>query len=98
MSDISYKIGEEIIYKNSDHVEPGIIESIRTNKDTQSPIIDIKFKGGRRVEASIDTVMSRDETDLSNIPYTSNDFIENAKCLTHDELQHLQNPLPLTPL
>ena len=95
---IPYDVGEEIVYKNSDHVEKGVIEAIRYNNKTGAPVVDVKFRGGRRLESALDTISALDETDITNLPYTSNDFVEHAKCLTSDELQQLQHPLPLTKL
>ena len=67
-----YKVEEEVIYKNFDHIESGIMESISRGKCTDSPIFDQKFKKGYKIKASFDTVISRDAKDFSHLPYTSN--------------------------
>ena len=95
---IPYTIGEEIIYKNCDHVEKGVIEAIKSNPETKAPIFEIKFRGGRRIESKMDTLAALDDSDITNLPYTSEDFIEHARCLNKDELHQIQHPLPLTKL
>ena len=74
-----YKCGEEILYKNEDHIEKGIIESIN-RKDKISDIqYDIKFQDGRKMTAFCDNTNVLDETDLSLVPNEVNDFLEQKK-------------------
>ena len=42
--------------------------------------------------------MAMDETNVSQIPYTYEEFIQNAKCLMAEELELIKHPLPLTPI
>ena len=96
--DIPYKIGEEVLYKNNDHVEKGVIENICIDKQLNDYKINVKFRGGRKIDANRDNIMALDETDVSQVPYTSQEFLQHAKCLTAEELDLLKHPLPLTPL
>ena len=98
INDIPYKIGEEVLYKNNDHVEKGVIERICLDKQLQDYKFDIKFKGGQKVITSRDSIMALDETDVSQIPYTSEEFLQHAKCLTAEELDLIKRPLPLSPV
>ena len=98
INDIPYKIGEQIVYKNCDHVEKGIIEAIKCDKTSNAPLLEIKFKDGRKVDSAIDTIMATDENDVGQLPYSTNEFINHAKCLTADELNLIKNPLPLNKL
>ena len=98
INNIPYKIGEEVLYKNNDHVEKGVIECICLDKQLQDYKFDIKFKGGQKVITSRDSIMALDETDVSQIPYTSEEFLQHAKCLTAEELDLIKRPLPLSPV
>ena len=95
---IPYAIGESVLYKKVDHVEKGVVEKIFLDSKTQSPCLEIKFGDGQRVEASMNNVMAIDESDISVIPNTAQEFVEHSKCLTAEDLKLLQHPVPLTKL
>ena len=89
---VPYKIGEEVMYKNNDHIEKGVIEDITLDKERSKIVMGIKFTGNRRVTANLDQIMSSDETDVATIPFTAEDYVEQAKCLNAEELQILKRP------
>ena len=93
-----YNVGEEVLYKNVDHVETGIVEKVQIDKNTNSPVFKIKFRDNRNAVAQADMLQSNDETDLANIPIKPNEFLTHTKCLTQQEILQLQNPTPLSPL
>ena len=45
-----------------------------------------------------DQIMSIDETDVATIPYTSTEYLEQAKCLNNEELSMLRDPQKLSDL
>ena len=98
LQDVPYKIGEEVTYKYDDHVEKGIIDKITFDLEKKDHDFCIIFKDGRRVIANKNSIMADDETDISQVPYTSEEFLQNAKCLTQEELNLLKHPLPLSSL
>ena len=70
-----YSVGEEVIYKHNDHIEKGIIEKIYVDKDPSQFVAIIKFSGNRTVRANFDEIMAQDETDVSAIPFSSEDYL-----------------------
>ena len=62
------------------------------------PMVNIKFSGNRNVKAHFNQIMSKDETDVATIPFTSAEYLEQAKCLNEKELKMLQNPDKLSNL
>ena len=94
-----YDVGEEVLYKNVDHVEHGVIDKI-TKERTNSLDLNyhVKFKDNRKVIATKDNLQGIDETDVATIPTKDEDYSEYQKCLTLKEIQMLKNPLPLTNL
>ena len=88
----NYDCGEEVIYKNTDHIEKGVIEKVDIDKKTKDFIYDIEFRDDRKITTSRDHVMAVDETDVSILPSEAKDFIYNAKCLTREEIQQIKNP------
>ena len=89
---VLYNIGEEVIYKNNDHIEKGVIENIAIDKEQSKLLAQVKFSGNRKVTANLDQIMSLDETNVATIPSTSAEYIEQAKCLNKEELQMLKHP------
>jgi len=94
---IPYSVGEEIMYRNGEHVENAIIEEVFRD-EIKVPKIKIKFKDDRTLCANIDNIKSPDETDVSIIPSKSSEYASHAKCLTAKELNMLKHPLPLSKL
>ena len=95
---VPYEIGEEITFKNKDHVEKGIIEEIGILDYSNTPTFTIKFRDDRKESAHPDQISADGETDAADIPISPDEFLNNAKYLNEDHLQKLQNPLPLTDL
>ena len=93
-----YECGEEILYKNAEHVEKGIIEAINKDDVNNNVLYEIKFRDDRKVTAFQDNIKAPDETDLSVVPNDANDFLQSSKCLTKEELNLIQHPHPLIPL
>ena len=89
---VPYQIGEEVIYKNNDHIEKGVIKEITVDKEQSKIVANIKFTGNSKVTVNFDQIMSLDETDVTTIPFTAADYVEQAKCLNSEELQILQKP------
>ena len=89
---IPYNIGKEVVYKNNDHIEKGVIEDITIDKDQSKFLVHVKFSGNRKVITNFDQIMSHNETDVASIPHTTADYIEQAKCLNEKELQILKRP------
>ena len=95
---VPYAIGEEIVYKNNDHIEKGVIEDISIDKDDSQFLAHVKFSGNRKAVAKFDQIMALEETDLATIPYTSSEYIQQARCLNEEELSMLKNPCRLSEL
>ena len=93
-----YKHGEEVIYKNEDHVEKGIIEDVYRDPSTKDILYEIKFRDDRRLKTFKENIMAKGETDVSLLPNEVSDFIHQSKCLTADEVEMIRNPKKLTNL
>lgn len=95
---VPYRVGEGVLYKQGDHVESEIIDKILFRKDQSAPMIDVRFHKNRKETAYLDNIQALDETDVSTVPTTNEDYNKHTKCLTHAELQMLKNPKQLTRL
>jgi len=93
-----YECGEEIVYKNGEHVEAGIIESIKVNDKADSILYSITFRDDRKVTANPNNILASDETDVSIVPTTTQDFVHHSKCLTKEEIELIRHPHPLSKL
>ena len=93
-----YDVGEEVLYKNKDHVEKGIIEGIKLLDYSNTPEITVKFRDTRKATAHPDQISTSEETDAADIPISPQEFLENAIHLSEDDLQKLKNPNQLTDL
>ena len=82
----TYDYGEEVIYKNADHVERGVIEIIAVDGTNKNVLYDLKFRDDRRITTNKDHVFATDETDVSILPNDAEDFVHQAKYLTAEEL------------
>ena len=92
-----YDVGEDILYKNEDHVENGIIDKItKSHKNSLELDYHIKFKDNRKVVTTKDHIQSIDETDVATVPISTKDYKHHEQCLTQTEIQLLKNPLPLS--
>ena len=87
-----YGCGEEVIYKNEDHVEKGIIEKVIHDADKNAMIYDVKFRDDRKIKAMEDNLLAADETDVSILPDDAQDFVHQSKCLTLDEIKMVRDP------
>ena len=94
---IPYSVGEEVMYKNGDHVENVLIEGIFMDEPNIHKL-KIQFKDGRTICANVENVKSSDDIDVSVIPSKLSDYESHAKCLTAKELNMLQHPMPLSAL
>ena len=92
-----YSIGEEVLFKDGDHVERGIIERVTTEPEKSTSYF-IKFKNNNSATASVNQLTADNETELGQVPVTPEDFIEQARILDESELSLLTNPLPLNNL
>ena len=86
------------MYKNADHIESGFIKSISKDKNKNVPIFNITFKGDCQIEAQMDQILVPDETDIGNIPVSTEDFLEAAEHLTADDIKLIQSPEILSTL
>ena len=93
-----YECGEEVWYKHGDHVEKGVIETIKQDKCNDGPIFDIKFRDDRKISAREENIMTNDETDISLLPSDVSDFVSHTKCLSAEDMEMICNPQPLTPM
>ena len=93
-----YDVGEAVIFKDSHHFEKGVIEDIKVLDYSNTPVFDIKLKNGRKEIAQSDQITTEDETDLSDIPVTHHEFLENARYLSEEDLKKIEHPLPLSPI
>ena len=93
-----YDIGEEIVFKNGDHVEKGVIEKVSPDLLGFQAKYEVKFRDNRKVIATVDMLQAQDETDVASIPVKAKEFVEHAKYLTEDEIQQIKAPTKLTPL
>ena len=93
-----YECGEEVLYKNGDHVEKGIIEQIKPSVLNDGPMFDIKFRDDRKITPREENIMTNDETDVSLFPNEASDYVRYAKCLSVADMELIRNPQPLTPL
>ena len=50
-------------------------------------MVNVKFSGNRNVKAHLDQLMSKDETDVATIPFTSAEYMAQAKCLNEEKLK-----------
>jgi hypothetical protein len=89
-----YSIGEEVLYKDDDHVERGIIERVSLGPDKLTTY-EIKLKNNHTATATPSQLTAPDETELADIPTSPQDFIANAKFMDSNELALLAKPLPL---
>jgi len=96
--DAAYECGEEIVYKNGEHIEAGIIESIKVNDKADSILYNITFRDDRKVTANADNILANDETDVSIVPTSTQDFVQQSKCLTAEEIKLIRHPHPLSKL
>lgn len=79
-----YSIGEEVLNKDDDHIERGIIERITLEPD-KVPSYLIKFKSNNSATVSPNQITADNETELGQISVTPEDFIEQAKILDESE-------------
>ena len=84
-NEATYDYGEEVIYKNADHVERGVIQNIAVDGTNKNILYDIKFCDDCRITTNNDHVLATDETDVSILPHNA-DFVQQAKCLMVEEL------------
>ena len=89
---VMYKCGEEVLYKNQDHVEKGVIEKIVFDEVTKKINYDVKFRDDRKITAHEDNILSNDETDVSLLPNEAKEFISTARCLTAEEIRMIKEP------
>ena len=97
-SDCPYEVGEEIIYKDGDHVEKGVIEAIKSQPDNNYPLFSIKFSDNREADAQFDQLATNDETDVGQIPISADELIEQCKHLSVEDIKRLKSPQPLSDL
>ena len=70
-----YDVGEEILHKNVDHVEHGVIEKItKQHKNSLDLQYHIQFKESRKAVATKDHLQGIDETDVATIPTQQQDY------------------------
>ena len=96
LQSVPYDVGEEVIFKNNDHVEKGIIEEIKLLDYSNTPSLTVKFNDSRKAEAHPDQITSEEENDVANIPVSPQEFLQNAKYLNEEHLKQLQNPKQLS--
>ena len=92
-----YSIGGEVLYKDDDHIEHGIIKRVSLGPDKLT-MYEIKFKDNHTATATPSQLTAPDETEMAEIPTSPEDFIHNAKFLDATELALLVKPLPLNNL
>ena len=93
-----YNEGEEITYKNNNHIEKGIIDKITFDTKCMDHKYIIKFKDNRMQECFRHNIQSSDDTDLASTLSTVDDYEKAALHLTDDDILQLKNPTPLTSL
>ena len=93
-----YAVGEDILYKNNDHIEKGIVKDVKYDHLKSQIMVHIKFSGNRKGKAHPDQIMSKEETDNATIPYTATEYLEQTKCLNAEELSMFRNPEKLSDL
>ena len=85
------------MYKDNDHIDCGIIKHVFLGPDNLTQY-KIKFKNNHTTTATSSQLTAPDETEISDIPTSPEDFIANAKFLDSTELALLAKPLPLNKL
>lgn len=65
---VPYDVGEEVLYKNKDHIEKGIIEDISLLDYSNTPSLTVKFHDSRKVQAHPDQISTSEENDVADIP------------------------------
>ena len=88
-----YEVGEEIIFKNGDHVEKGVIEEFKQQLDNNYPLFSIQFSDNREAETHFDQRVTNDETDAGQIPITTEELIEQCKHAL--QLVHAENGMEI---
>ena len=73
-----------------------MIENITV--DNNKSLAHVKFSRNRKVVANFDQIMALDENDLATIPFTSLDYIQQARYLNEEELSLLKDPYKLSEL
>jgi len=94
----TYRCGEEVLYKNKDHVKKGVSVKVQQGKKSNNVIYNTKFRDNRRVMALEDIITSNDETHVSILLEKAQDFVNNSKCLTVEEVQMIRKPPIISPL
>ena len=73
-----YSIGKEVLYKDDDHIEHGIIERVSLGPD-KSTTYEIKLKNNDTATATPSQLTALDETEMAKLRTSPEDFINNAK-------------------
>ena len=76
----------------------GHLLSIQINKDTNVPYYKLKLKDGKEVTTTSEHIQQSSAKDAMDFPISQNDFIQQAKQLTIEDLNALMKSKPLTNL
>ena len=87
-----------MLFKNTDHLEAGVIENIVNDNKKNTAIFHIKFKGDQQLEARMDQISAPDKTDIRKIPISPQDFLAALKHLSVEDIKKIQSPKILSPL
>ena len=93
-----YKIGEILTFRENDHVEDGVLERIDFDETLCAPVFTIKFRDSRRVTATKEMILAKDEDDVASLPIQPSEFLRHANCLSEEDLKLIRHPLPLSTL
>jgi len=77
-----YNVGEEVLYKNNDHIETGVIGNVTLSKEQNNrKQYHITFRDNRQILAHFDNIQAKDETDVATVPIENKDYAEEIKFL-----------------
>ena len=72
------------------------MERIDFDPNLGAPVFTIKFFDSRRVKATKDMIVAKDEDDLASLPIQPSEFLEHTKCLSEDGINLIKHLLPLS--
>ena len=92
------KLGVSVRYILDDHVENGIITQIDVSDPIGPPQFEVTFEDGRKSRCTREHIKLKDDPENFAIPTKATQIMEITRTLTHDQINSLTNPEPLTPL
>ena len=90
-----FEIGERLFYTNEGHTSSVVLRRIESKQGIKH--FTVVLPSGDFITTTCEQLRSPDQPDIAHVPVTQEDFEQESKNLTKDQLEELTKPTSLSP-